>query len=113
MDNTIYGEKFRDTQQYTDDKENVVCEHLPQQDSRIKYLSTTLPFFTHALESDFKDLFLALKENAQTTSTFVLLMVLSALLATLGLFLNSPSIVIGAMVLAPLMSPIIKLMARK
>lgn len=101
------GEKFRDTQQYTDDKENVVCEHLPQQDSRIKYLSTTLPFFTHALESDFKDLFLALKENAQTTSTFVLLMVLSALLATLGLFLNSPSIVIGAMVLAPLMSPII------
>jgi len=101
------GEKFRDTQHYTDDKENVICEQLPQQDSRIKYLSATLPFFTHALESDFKDLFLALKENAQTTSTFVLLMVLSALLATLGLFLNSPSVVIGAMVLAPLMSPII------
>ena len=36
-------------------------------------------------------------------------MVLSALLATLGLFLNSPSIVIGAMVLAPLMAPIISL----
>jgi len=101
------GDKFRDTQNYADDKENVVCEQLPQQDSRIKYLSATLPFFTHALESDFKDLFLALKENAKTTNTFVLLMILSTLLATLGLFLNSPSVVIGAMVLAPLMSPII------
>jgi len=101
------GDTFCDSQHYADDKENVICEQLPQQDSRIKYLSATLPFFTHALESDFKDLFLALKENAQTTSTFVLLMVLSALLATLGLFLNSPSVVIGAMVLAPLMSPII------
>ena len=103
------GEKFRDRQQYTDDKENVSCDHLPQQDSRIKYLSTTLPFFSHALESDFKDLFLSLKESANVSSTYILLMVLSALLATLGLFLNSPSIVIGAMVLAPLMAPIISL----
>ena len=103
------GEKFRGRQQYTDDKENVSCDHLPQQDSRIKYLSTTLPFFPHALESDFKDLFLSLKESANVSSTYVLLMVLSALLATLGLFLNSPSIVIGAMVLAPLMAPIISL----
>ncbi|OQK17539.1 hypothetical protein AU255_06605 [Methyloprofundus sedimenti] len=101
------GNKFRDSQHYADDKENVICEQLPQQDSRVKYLSAALPFFTHALESDFKDLFLALKENAKTTNTFVLLMILSALLATLGLFLNSPSVVIGAMVLAPLMSPII------
>ena len=103
------GEKFRERQQYTDDKENVSCDHLPQQDSRIKYLSTTLPFFPHALESDFKDLFLSLKESANVSSTYVLLMVLSALLATLGLFLNSPSVVIGAMVLAPLMAPIISL----
>jgi len=36
-------------------------------------------------------------------------MILSTLLATLGLFLNSPSVVIGAMVLAPLMAPIISL----
>ncbi|NOR81374.1 MAG: hypothetical protein GQ529_11180 [Methyloprofundus sp.] len=40
---------------------------------------------SHAQESDFKDLFLALKENAKTTSTYILLMVLSTLLATLGL----------------------------
>ena len=103
------GEQFREKQQYSNDKENVSCDKLPQQEDRVKYLSNTLPFFSHALESDFKDLFLALKDNASITSTYVLLMVLSTLLATLGLFLNSPSIVIGAMVLAPLMSPIISL----
>ncbi len=103
------GEQFREKQQYSNDKENVSCDKLPQQEDRVKYLSNTLPFFSHALESDFKDLFLALKDNASITSTYILLMVLSALLATLGLFLNSPSIVIGAMVLAPLMSPIISL----
>lgn len=103
------GDKFRARQHFSDDKENVVCEQLPQQESRVKYISGTLPLFSHALESDFKDLFLALKENARINNTYILLMVLSALLATLGLFLNSPSIVIGAMVLAPLMAPIISL----
>ncbi len=103
------GQTFSERQQYTDEKENVSCDQLPQQEDRVKYLSKTLPFFSHAMESDFKELFLTLKESASTTGTYVLLMVLSSLLATLGLFLNSPSIVIGAMVLAPLMSPIISL----
>lgn len=103
------GKKFRERQHYTDDKENVICEQLPQQEDRIKYLAQSLPFFSHALESDFKDLFLALKASANVNNTYVLLMILSSLLATLGLFLNSPSIVIGAMILAPLMAPIISL----
>lgn len=103
------GAEFRERQSYGDDKENVSCDQLPQQEERIRYLGKTLPFFTHALEADFKDLFLTLKENASTSNSFVLLMVLSALLASLGLFLNSPSVVIGAMVLAPLMAPIISL----
>ncbi len=103
------GEKFRETQKFSDDKENVICSQLPQQEKLIKYIGESLPFFSHALESDFKDLFLALKDSANTSNTYVLLMVLSTLLAGLGLFLNSPSVVIGAMVLAPLMSPIISL----
>lgn len=101
------GETFRKRQEYSDDKENISCDYLPQQEDRVKYLSGTLPFFPHAVESDFKELFLTLKESAKMSSTYILLMVLSSLLATLGLFLNSPSVVIGAMVLAPLMSPII------
>lgn len=101
------GKVFRDRQEFSDDKENVSCSQLPQQEDRVKYLSNTLPFFPHAIESDFKELFLTLKDSASINSTYVLLMVLSSLLATLGLFLNSPSVVIGAMVLAPLMAPII------
>ncbi len=101
------SDTFKETQQYSDDKENVICHQLPQQENRIKYLAESLPFFPHAEEADFKDLFLALKDNARLHNSFVLLMILSSLLATLGLFLNSPSVVIGAMVLAPLMAPII------
>ncbi|MCK5828869.1 MAG: TIGR00341 family protein [Methylococcales bacterium] len=101
------GEAFRKRQEFSDDKENISCDYLPQQEDRVKYLSGTLPFFPHAVETDFKELFLTLKESANMSGTYILLMVLSSLLATLGLFLNSPSVVIGAMVLAPLMSPII------
>ncbi len=38
---------------------------------------------------------------------FFLLVVLSCSIATLGLIINSPAVIIGAMLLAPLMSPII------
>ncbi|NOQ63041.1 MAG: DUF389 domain-containing protein [Methyloprofundus sp.] len=103
------SEQFREADFLSDDKESVSCEQLPHSDAKIKYLQQSLPFFPHAQEADFKDLFLALKENAKTTGTFVLLMILSSMLATVGLFLNSPAVVIGAMVLAPLMSPIISL----
>ncbi len=103
------GQKLREAEFLTDDKESVSCEQLPQNEAKIKYLQKSLPFFPHAQELDFKDLFLALKENARMTSAYLLLMVLSTMLATLGLFLNSPAVVIGAMVLAPLMSPIISL----
>nr|WP_305906805.1 TIGR00341 family protein [Methylomarinum sp. Ch1-1]MDP4519512.1 TIGR00341 family protein [Methylomarinum sp. Ch1-1] len=103
------GDEFRARQAYSDDKENVSCDQLPQQEDRVRYLGKTLPFFSHALESDFKDLFLALKENSSISNSYVLLMILSSMLATLGLFLNSPSVVIGAMVLAPLMAPIVSL----
>jgi len=103
------SEKLREAQYLNDDKESVSCEQLPHSEAKIKYLQKSLPFFPHAQESDFKELFLGLKENAKASATFLLLMVLSTMLATLGLFLNSPAVVIGAMVLAPLMSPIISL----
>ncbi len=39
----------------------------------------------------------------------MVLMVLSTILATVGLYMNSSSVIIGAMLLAPLMAPIISL----
>jgi len=48
---------FQSRQQFNDDKENVICDQLPQQDERIKYLSKTLPFFPHALNRILKSCF--------------------------------------------------------
>src|SRR5690606_7702549 len=84
-------------------------ENLPLHEQRLTMIQRRLPLFTHALEEDFKELFLQLRESAQASSSFIALMMLSSLVASLGLFLSSPAVIIGATVLAPLMSPIISL----
>ncbi|MGY6561522.1 MAG: DUF389 domain-containing protein [Luteibaculaceae bacterium] len=68
-----------------------------------------LPLLKQASTDEFKDLFKILRDNAKLKSTFLVLMVLSTAIATFGLFLNSSPVIIGAMILAPLMSPIISL----
>ncbi|HZJ93618.1 MAG TPA: DUF389 domain-containing protein [Thiopseudomonas sp.] len=90
-------------------KDTLKLENLPLNEQRLNMIQRRLPLFTHALEEDFKELFLQLRENAQAHSSFISLMMLSSLVASLGLFLSSPAVIIGAMVLAPLMAPIISL----
>lgn len=63
----------------------------------------------HASTEEFKDLFMVLRNNSKSSSAYLTLMVLSTLLATFGLFSNSSPVIIGAMILAPLMAPIISL----
>jgi uncharacterized hydrophobic protein (TIGR00271 family) len=46
-------------------------------------------------------------DDAQPGRDYFVLIVLSSIIATLGLLLNSPAVVIGAMLVAPLMSPIL------
>ena len=50
-----------------------------------------------------------LRESSHPSFDFFLLVVLSCVIATLGLLVNSPAVIIGAMLVAPLMSPIIGL----
>lgn len=90
-------------------KDTLKLENLPLHEQRLNMIQQRLPLFTHALEDDFKELFLQLRDSAQAHSSFISLMMLSSLVASLGLFLSSPAVIIGAMVLAPLMSPIISL----
>ncbi len=54
-----------------------------------------------------RDLFQRMRDAAQPNINYFVLITLSAIIATLGLLLNSPAVVIGAMLVAPLMSPII------
>ncbi|PRY12322.1 putative hydrophobic protein (TIGR00341 family) [Pontibacter ummariensis] len=68
-----------------------------------------LSWIYHASTEEFKDLFVTLRENAKATGPYLTLMVLSTLLATLGLFSDSSPVIIGAMILAPLMAPIISM----
>lgn len=80
---------------------------LPQKDLEDVLIGGKLPFFKRASEDDFKNLFIGLRSSAEISSVFIILMILSTLLATTGLFANSAPVIIGAMVLAPLMSPIV------
>jgi uncharacterized hydrophobic protein (TIGR00271 family) len=48
-------------------------------------------------------------EQGRISGRFVLMSILSAAIATLGLLLSSPAVVIGAMLLSPLMDPIVLL----
>jgi len=89
------------------DKEVVRVDNLPDEKELGKYLKKHLPFFSVASEDRFKDLFLQLRSDAKTNSVYIVLMLLSTLLASFGLFANSAAVVIGAMLLAPLMSPIL------
>ncbi|MGM0634844.1 MAG: DUF389 domain-containing protein [Bacteroidota bacterium] len=82
---------------------------LPKGDSKEQMLSKRLPFISHASTDEYKELFTTLRENAKTQQSYLILMVLSTVLATFGLFANSTPVIIGAMILAPLISPVISL----
>ncbi|TJY61982.1 DUF389 domain-containing protein [Sinimarinibacterium sp. CAU 1509] len=91
------------------DRDTLRLKTLPENEARLASISSRLPLFTHALEDDFKELFQLLRENARVSPDFVILMLASSLLAGFGLVMNSAAVIIGAMVLAPLMAPIVSL----
>lgn len=90
-------------------KETIRTENLPVGKEIAKATRKKIPLFAYASEERFRDLFTALRLDARITSAYVVLILLSTMLATLGLYLSSASVVIGAMLLAPLMAPIIAL----
>jgi len=92
-----------------DRTEKFVTSSLPAGKELTKARNRKVPFFTYASEERFKDLFVALRDDATLNSQYVVLMLLSTVLATVGLYLGSSSVIIGAMLLAPLMAPIISL----
>ena len=90
-------------------REQLDIRNLPMGIESAKAKNKTIPFFSYASEERFRDLFTALRDDARMSSAYVILMFLSTMLATAGLYLNSASVVIGAMLLAPLMAPIVSL----
>ena len=53
------------------------------------------------------EIYARIRRGARPETSFFVLIALSSMIAALGLIVNSPAVVIGAMLVAPLMSPII------
>ncbi|WP_268035988.1 TIGR00341 family protein [Algoriphagus sp. PAP.12] len=100
---------FESTKENESQKKELNLKALPTGKLREELTRGYLPWVRHATYDEFKELFTLLRQNSQTTSNYLVLMALSTLIATFGLFANSTPVVIGAMILAPLMAPIISL----
>ena len=88
-------------------KETIKIDNLPDKNEANNYISQRIPFLKSASEERFKELFQILREDSKINTSYLVLMVLSTLLATFGLFANSAAVIIGAMLIAPLMVPIV------
>ncbi len=95
--------------QQPNEKNSIKIDHLPGDEETTAYLQKHIPLFTHASQQQYASLFANLREEAATSATFMTLLILATLIATLGLFIDSASVIIGAMLLAPLMQPIVSL----
>ncbi len=67
------------------------------------------PFFRHVSEPGLSSLQRRLEDLSRLTTSFLMLLSASTVIATLGLFQNSPAVIIGAMIIAPLMRPLVGL----
>jgi len=104
------GEKFWEKQSInSSNKDSIKIDHLPSEKEASEYYGKTIPLFRHASQEQYTSLFSNLREEGKLNFVFITLLILSTMIATFGLFINSSSVVIGAMLLAPLMQPIVSL----
>ncbi len=61
----------------------------------------------HLSPSDYTDLVQGLRRGSRLSTDFMVMLTLAAAIATLGLLQNSAAVVIGSMLLAPLMTPML------
>ena len=89
------------------EKRSIKTDSLPKGEKREILSRKKLPWLPRATTEEFQEVFQVLRENARLRSTFLAMMLLSTLIATFGLFSNSSPVIIGAMILAPIISPIV------
>ncbi|WP_026837963.1 TIGR00341 family protein [Gillisia sp. JM1] len=90
-----------------DEKKNLKIDKLPTGEKREELTQRKIPFLPRATTEEFQELFKVLKENAKLSSSFLVMMILATLIATFGLFGDSSPVIIGAMILAPIIAPIV------
>ena len=90
-------------------KEILRVANLPHEKEIAGLQRRGIPFFSHASEERFRDLFVSVRADARIDGVYIVMMFLSTLLAAVGLYLDSAAVIIGAMILAPLMTPIMSM----
>ena len=90
-----------------EEKKNVKLSRLPTGEKREELTKRKLPWLPRATTEEFQELFKVLRENSKVSAAFIVMMILSSLIATFGLFADSSPVIIGAMILAPIISPIV------
>ena len=104
------GEGFWEKQKVEKNgKDSIKVDHLPSDEKSHTYLSKVIPLFSHASQEHYASLFTNLREESKLSQNFMVLLIFATMIATFGLFINSSSVIIGAMLLAPLMQPIVSL----
>ena len=104
------GENFWEKQaEQNSGKDSIKVDHLPSDEESVNYLTKSIPLFSHASKEQYATLFTNLREESKLNQNFMVLLILATMIATFGLFINSSSVIIGAMLLAPLMQPIVSL----
>ncbi|TDN81580.1 putative hydrophobic protein (TIGR00341 family) [Salegentibacter sp. 24] len=88
-------------------KKSNKTDTLPTGEKREELTKRTIPILPRATTEEFQELFKVLRENSKTSSMYVVMMILSTLIATFGLFADSSPVIIGAMILAPIIAPIV------
>ena len=91
----------------TSGKKSLKIEALPKGETRKELIRRPLPLVPRASSEEFEELFKLLRENATIRGPYLVMMILSATIATFGLFANSSPVIIGAMILAPIITPIV------
>lgn len=102
-------EKVKSDDLPIEEKDSIKVKTLPMGEMNDMLIDKRLPLFKKASDDEFKDLFISIRNSAKFSYVYLTLMILSTLLATTGLFANSAPVIIGAMILAPLMAPIVSL----
>lgn len=100
------GDSLMQADKTADDKETVRTGNLPDEEEAARAVGTRVPFFSYASEEHFKELFVTLNKDAEIDTTYVIFVLVSTCIATLGLYLDSVAVIIGAMIIAPLMAPL-------
>lgn len=90
-----------------DSKKSFKTGKLPTGEKREELTKRKLPLFPRATTEEFQELFKVLRENGKISAPYMIMMILSTLIATFGLFGNSSPVIIGAMILAPIITPIV------